>query len=884
MMYPTDHTETPVFPRFVATCFSEDGVKYALPIRNIDTDSKSSLTKENYIELHNKKTTNINGKWWKPSVSWNVFDYMELSLRANEEVYCIDIDNTTITWDEIPTILRNCPYTKSRNKKLPHFLFRLGGVDNEKIKATYKGGFGSKNVCFDGDDYAGANIDFLASHIWERNDACIYNWDYGQLPIIEWNDIHGWLRPDERKKINTFAITKGDIRSFIRPVEESDDEGSTTGESVEEEPQQKPTPQLKPQPIKTNISMAATPPVIDTNKDNQKWKDYTNIILPLLSCYKKWYSFQLATFNVGISWNVFNDAMENDFNTNKKAGKYDAVKNKATWDSNNANHDKKVGWPTIRKMAMECDPVKALELNRKYNDTDLINNPFSTGMLADHFHELFDGIFIKTNKIVYWYNGVYWETSDEENCRLHNFVDMDYFRELTNYVNKRKYYFNKMKEDDKENIDTWNKKYDSAIAFEKNIQQLRNFKKRKDIIGDILNKITDNTIEFDKNPYLFAFENKIYDLEAGAFKKPAPTDYVSITTGYEYKDDYDMNRVKDLNKVIEEILPDKGVRDYYLQFLATGLCGIQMQNFIIATGGGGNGKSVINSLMMSSIGGYGYKLPSSLLCKPLPMGPCPEVANIDKKRFGLLQEPDSEICNSTMKELTGDDGLNARSLWQTKCKIELLLTLLTETNDELRFKKGIDNAITRRVRVVPFDCTAVEPDIYDSMEDTTNFLKKDTKYERKEFKEEHRQALFHILLPYFKMFYDNGKALMKQPDIVVEKSKKYMATSDVIYTWLCDNYQKSGTTTPLYLDALHKEFSYSSVFMDMNKADKREHGKGKFVEKIQKNVFLQRDFKDRDAYIGKTQIKKAAIVGWEKIPETIPNSVNTDEDEEIINE
>ena len=45
------------------------------------------------------------------------------------------------------------------------------------------------------------------------------------------------------------------------------------------------------------------------------------------------------------------------------------------------------------------------------------------------------------------------------------------------------------------------------------ISSLRNISTREKLIKDIINKITNNDVKFDENPYLFAFENKIYDLK-----------------------------------------------------------------------------------------------------------------------------------------------------------------------------------------------------------------------------------------------------------------------------------------------------------------------------------------------------------------------------------
>ena len=47
----------------------------------------------------------------------------------------------------------------------------------------------------------------------------------------------------------------------------------------------------------------------------------------------------------------------------------------------------------------------------------------------------------------------------------------------------------------------------------KKIFELRNYDKRCKYINEIICKITNDDIKFDENPYLFAFNNKIFDLK-----------------------------------------------------------------------------------------------------------------------------------------------------------------------------------------------------------------------------------------------------------------------------------------------------------------------------------------------------------------------------------
>ena len=57
-------------------------------------------------------------------------------------------------------------------------------------------------------------------------------------------------------------------------------------------------------------------------------------------------------------------------------------------------------------------------------------------------------------------------------------------------------------------------------VFTRHLHNLRSSTTRKCIIDDIIIKVTNNNVKFDTNPYLFAFNNKIYDLKTNSFITP----------------------------------------------------------------------------------------------------------------------------------------------------------------------------------------------------------------------------------------------------------------------------------------------------------------------------------------------------------------------------
>jgi phage/plasmid-associated DNA primase len=108
---------------------------------------------------------------------------------------------------------------------------------------------------------------------------------------------------------------------------------------------------------------------------------------------------------------------------------------------------------------------------------------------------------------------------------------------------------------------------------------------------------------------LYAFNNKVYDLENGVLSiqdttiiYPTPAD--TITHNYTRRTGC---RTK---KLINSIFLQKNTG--YLYVFYRRVCAV-FKNVFIGTGVGGNGKSLLNDLAMKTFGEYGYKLNSSVL-------------------------------------------------------------------------------------------------------------------------------------------------------------------------------------------------------------------------------------------------------------------------------
>ena len=531
-------------------------------------------------------------------------------------------------------------------------------------------------------------------------------------------------------------------------------------------------------------------------------------------------------------------------------------------------------WEGIKKNTMDIHTLQSIAKNINFSkykewlhkhEVNLYSPLFTSGLVADYFKLLYGDKFIRVDEKVYVFNGIFWETIDKKYTELINFIDKVFIKNLLEYATEQMTKFTAQL-NGSEQDDITKTTIAKITALFKNINSLRNSSIRKPIIEDITAFITNNNIEFDSNPYLFAFTNCVFDLKLNKFVNPEPTFYITKTTGYSYDNDYSKNNVTKLNELIDTIFPDQEVKEYYLGILSTGLCGLQIENCFIATGTGGNGKSLINSLMMKTCGQYAYKLPSDVLLSSIKTGPNPEVANMNNIRFVLTQEPNNKkkICCSTLKEITGDKTLNVRELYSSKCSIKLTNTTLLEAN-EIPAVDEVNDAVSRRIRTIPFMSRYVEQSVYDSLEDKTNVFVADSYYKTDEFQNEYKQALFDLLIIRFKLFVNNKHSLPPQPKCCLDKCSAFLGTCDDIYSWFESYYEKTSTTElseAIPLADVYKSFSSSDFYTNLSKVDKRKYNKKYFMSKIEENIFIRKYVKLRDSYHNNKKIKSDYLIGW----------------------
>ncbi len=603
-------------------------------------------------------------------------------------------------------------------------------------------------------------------------------------------------------------------------------------------------------------------PVEKANDDNNINLDFVKELVECLiddrsDIYDKW---------IDVCWTLksINDNLFDVFDEfSKKSTKYDRCKVIEFWNKSTKS-DRTMG--TLRMWAKQDNPDMYYFICKKYNQFDLTNTLplFTDNGFAEDFSKRYCDKFIYQNKVLYYFNGIYWK-EDVEYIYINKFIS-NHYQLLLDKINTKKR--DKMIEEAQNRPSV---EEDTKLAIELYNSNSNQISRLDGVIycGVLIKRITgyfhNEDVQFDTKPHLFLFKNKVWDLNQGKFIKPNQFDYMTMTTGYDYEVDKNLDEnIEKVDKFVKQILPDDEVRELTLQIVASGMYGEQIDKFTIFNGSGGNGKGVLNKLTLSMLGNYGCKTDNAILTEKKGKSGGTNCAKnkINKRRYVIFTEPskDENFNCGTIKELTGEKELDgARMIFKGDDAIILLATFIVECNTKPGMKEG-DDAMLRRILDILFG--AKFTDNTDEVDNVNTFLINKTLNTDK-WREDMKIALFHYLQPYFTKLKDN-EFVFNIPKSVRERNNKYLLDSNDLYAWLdalkdveLQQHIIEDKDGFLKIDDLYKSFTNSNYFMNLNKKEKRNYNKKTFTTNILNIKIFNKIHKAKHYY--KVDNKKTSV-------------------------
>jgi P4 family phage/plasmid primase-like protien len=291
--------------------------------------------------------------------------------------------------------------------------------------------------------------------------------------------------------------------------------------------------------------------------------------------------------------------------------------------------------------------------------------------------------------------------------------------------------------------------------------------------------------KLDKDVYLMGFNNGVLDLKSMEFRVGRPDDYVSMTTGYDWKEfDDDDPEVIDCKDLLLKLFPNPLIRRYAIEYLASILKGGNYQKtFVIMVGFGDNGKSVLIDMLENVFGEYMEKLPTTLITgeRTQSSGSTMDTELLRQKKYCILQESskNDKINDGRLKELTGNDTFASRAHYGGFTKVIPTAKIALICN-KLPSIGSTDPAIWNRVRVLPFESKF--PKNNDEVPSTfEEQIEKKIFYRDNTFSEKLpglKQAFVWLLFQTFKRVMKQG--FSREPQQVVQATEMYKQNNDSI--------------------------------------------------------------------------------------------------------
>lgn len=347
--------------------------------------------------------------------------------------------------------------------------------------------------------------------------------------------------------------------------------------------------------------------------------------------------------------------------------------------------------------------------------------------------------------------------------------------------------------------------------------------------------------KMDKNGRIFAFTDKLVDLETGVFRKINPNDFVSMTCGYPAPVEKNTELQKKIGDFLFGLFENEQTKQYLINVLCSCLFGgNRWEEFYAFTGSGGNGKSVLADCLKYIFGEYYLSVESSLLTKTTEKKdqPCPALVDARSVRIMLSTEPEAsdKLQVGLLKKISGGDCIEARTLYTNKItKYVPMYKLLILANDIPALSK-IDGGLTRRMRIIhfPFKFVASPSKEYERLGDPDL---KDKLIKTAEW----RNQFFLLLLDNYLKIKD-WKSLPTS-SAVKETSEEYLDENNPVKQWLEEYYELGG---------LHKigvNTLYSQYCVDKG----RELDQRKFSQLVVFNGILKKRFNDGFHFVGLTR-------------------------------
>lgn len=504
----------------------------------------------------------------------------------------------------------------------------------------------------------------------------------------------------------------------------------------------------------------------------------------------------------------------------------------------------------ISEAACNCLFPKKKTLKTKNEILEYIINEsiFPDGLLADLYYATYGDIHIfdSTNKKT-WYNfneyGIY-EQYDGDNILIWNNIKFRLSVEIIKYFDDSiennssmlKHLDGYIRDITEKKIKTTKKLRTTVITFinteskmSSTIKYLANTYYGKHNISQIMDTIKYNCI---------GFNNGVYDLDTGIFRKGKKEELISLTTGYNYSPE-NKQYLDYVMKLLSSMIPNEEELTYILKKSSLFLVhGLPLREFYSIVGSGANGKGVYSLLLKRMLGKYCGSIKPSYFDKSIKKKDAnsadPQLAKNRLCRLVICDEIEScfEIDSAKVRAMTsGNTEISGRFLYGQDIDFYAGFKLLFISNYALSFDMSAKHG-DRYEQIKSFRYEFVDNPIEEYQKKIDHNL-------NDKINKDHNYALamFHILVKYYNIYAKIEKYNIPRPQIMEEERNMLKIENDPVgafmneYTEKTNNYQDKVIGNQLF-----------TAFIDYNKGGNMRIQRPEFYQQLSNKHYEIKDF------------------------------------------
>ena len=251
----------------------------------------------------------------------------------------------------------------------------------------------------------------------------------------------------------------------------------------------------------------------------------------------------------------------------------------------------------------------------------------------------------------------------------------------------------------------------NAEALIKHAAKSLNAREVKNMVEMAKHKLPVQMEAFDTNLWLLNCANGTVNLRTGKLHPHRREDYITKLVPVYYDPEA---QCPEFLKFMASIMANRGhLIDFLQKAIGYSLSGsTKEQCLFMCFGAGSNGKSTLLELQTELFADYARTCPTeSLMQKKADAGIPNDIARLRGSRFVSAIETgeDRRLNEVLVKQLTGGDTITARFLHKEFFEFKPQFKVFLATNHK-PIIKGVDNAIWRRLHLIPFEVKFWNPD------------------------------------------------------------------------------------------------------------------------------------------------------------------------------